>query len=204
MFTTVYVSTLREELTGEPLRRLLEDSRRRNAANGITGMLTVRGRRVIQLLEGERASVRELYARIAVDPRHDDVVTVWDSSNAERRFPDWSMAFDDLEEDADKALEQTWPEPSSADLSPDRPGGDDTDYIARRATALRRAMASGDRLVTSLAVILHGHRPQAVLTASGTKRVQCSECRVTQAEPADQYPCNTARNAIWALESTQP
>ncbi|RYY13842.1 MAG: BLUF domain-containing protein [Alphaproteobacteria bacterium] len=204
IFTTVYVSTLHEDLVGDQLEALLEQSRASNATSGITGMLTVRGRRVMQMLEDEEAVVRELYARIAVDVRHTDVVTVWDSGSATRRFPDWSMAFSDLEQGADDDLALLWPEPPAPQEPLTRRTGKDATYIARRATALRRAMVSGDQLITSLAVILDGHRPEAVLSPSGTTVVRCAECRPTETHGRAAYPCNTARNAIWALESTQP
>jgi hypothetical protein len=47
----------------------------------------------VQLLEGEEADVRATFGRIAVDPRHDEVEILFDSTTSARRFPEWSMAF---------------------------------------------------------------------------------------------------------------
>jgi hypothetical protein len=86
--TKMYVSTLRDDTSDEDLTALLTASRERNRQADITGMLVVRGRRVMQMLEGEHGAVQHLFARIAADQRHQDVVTVWDSRTLNRRFPE--------------------------------------------------------------------------------------------------------------------
>ncbi|HVR74977.1 MAG TPA: BLUF domain-containing protein, partial [Planctomycetota bacterium] len=48
------------------------------------------------VLEGEEDAVRALYARIAQDPRHRGLITLLQGPQAERQFPDSSMAFQDL------------------------------------------------------------------------------------------------------------
>lgn len=198
--TTMYVSTLEDEFTEHALNELLHTSRTRNEQAGITGMLIVQGRRVMQMLEGEHHVVRSLYDTISADSRHHDVVTVWDSSTTQRRFPDWSMAFDDLTGSQAQA-QQAWAAGTDrADLS-----GLPSDVLVpvrRRDVALRRALASGEQLVVSLAIILQGHRPERILSEVGVARLRCAECH---RGPLDGgYPCNTARNALWAIESTMP
>jgi hypothetical protein len=198
--TTVYVSTLAQEFTGEALEDLLDSSRGRNERIGVTGMLVVRGRGVLQMLEGEQSVVRRLYDTIAVDTRHHDVITVWRSRTARRRFPDWSMAFDDLD-GAETVAEQVCTfHPDSPDAS--NPSSEDVTYVRRRDVALRRAFVSGEQLVVSLAIILQGHRPEGVLGSDGAMRLQCAECY--RASSDGGYPCNTARNALWGIESTLP
>ena len=46
-----------------------------------------------QVLEGDRASVSDLFCRIAKDPRHRSVVIVEASAVAERRFDRWAMGL---------------------------------------------------------------------------------------------------------------
>jgi hypothetical protein len=195
IFTVVYVSTLDRDLRSGEIRELLETSRRNNADHDISGMLVFRGRRVMQVLEGEEADVRELYRSILADPRHHDVLTVWTSVHEQRRFPDWSMGFDELEIPSDRPA--SWPEPDLAALT-SSPTGDSEEYVRRRSEVLRDALVSSDRLVAALAVILHGHRPEAVLDDGAGTRVRCAECRPRASY--DSYPCPTARNAVQALE----
>lgn len=96
--TIMYVSTVSDEPIADALAALLNTSRTRNKQAAITGFLIMRGRRVMQMLEDEQNAVRRLYAVIAADRRHHDVVTVCNSKLGSRQFPDWSMAFDDLTE----------------------------------------------------------------------------------------------------------
>jgi hypothetical protein len=203
--TTVYISTLHEELSTDELDELLSTSRTNNARNGISGMLTVRGRDVMQVLEGDAENVRDLYARISQDPRHSNVVTVWASTHDARRYPDWSMGFDDLGTEPPAKTNGSWPAPDFLAIPTlGSASGDSSDFVSRRAQVLRRALFSGNRLMTTLGIILDGHRPETTLEPGGATTVRCSECRVFPGAIGDSYPCSTAKNAIWALEAVLP
>ena len=67
----------------------------RNPALGVTGALYFDGEQFYQVLEGEEATVTDLYARIRRDPRHGGVQTLWDGPIQRRRFGVWSMKFVD-------------------------------------------------------------------------------------------------------------
>ena len=96
VFQLVYSSAAVRPPTREALVELLEQARTRNAARKVTGMLLYRGGRFLQLLEGEEEVVRDLYATIARDVRHQRVTTLTESRRLLRRFPTWTMAFRDL------------------------------------------------------------------------------------------------------------
>jgi len=204
-YTLVYVSTLSKTMSDGDVEQLLDVSRSNNARHGVTGMLVFRGQRVMQLLEGDEGDVRALFRRISDDPRHTDVVRVWESTQHSRRFPDWSMRFDDLESLSRPLSDDPgWLEvdlSALADAAPSSPLSETKEYVQRRAGVLRRALVSGDRLVTTLAIILHGHRPEAVLEGDAVVHLHCAECRGASGGELDHYPCSTAKNAIWALEA---
>jgi hypothetical protein len=82
-------------MTRAALVELLEQSRQHNGAHDITGLLVYRDQAFVQVLEGERSVVEALYAKIAVDPRHEDVVLITSEQQVKRNFPDWSMGFHD-------------------------------------------------------------------------------------------------------------
>ena len=89
----VYQSAITAPL-GEPeLVALLTQSRAFNAAHGLTGVLLYNEREFLQLLEGPRAHVHAVFARIARDPRHNTVVKLADGPIAKRQFAQWSMGF---------------------------------------------------------------------------------------------------------------
>jgi len=97
LYTAVYVSSAVGTWGTLELSRLLEQSRAKNTALGVTGILLHREGSFMQVLEGEEDVVRPLYNVIAHDPRHADVVNVWTSLSPHRRFGDWSMGFRDLD-----------------------------------------------------------------------------------------------------------
>lgn len=77
------------------LADLLGKARAYNRDHGITGLLlfTPDGR-FMQLLEGDRPAVHELYHhRIEVDPRHADCHIITEAPCVSRCFTDWYMAY---------------------------------------------------------------------------------------------------------------
>ncbi|MFN0246407.1 MAG: BLUF domain-containing protein [Kofleriaceae bacterium] len=70
---------------------ILEQSRRNNPLRGITGVLCVGDNIFIQLLEGSRDEVCELFNTIVRDSRHTHVRILVFEEIAERRFANWSM-----------------------------------------------------------------------------------------------------------------
>lgn len=78
---------------GLALGRILEQSRNRNAAAGLTGALMLQDTWFVQLLEGEDAAVSEVFVRIGADARHGAVHVTTDFKAATRIFADWSMAY---------------------------------------------------------------------------------------------------------------
>ena len=73
------------------LDEILAQSRRNNPAQGITGMLCVSNNVFIQVLEGGRDEVCDLYNAIVRDPRHENVRLLSYDEVTERRFGAWTM-----------------------------------------------------------------------------------------------------------------
>jgi len=94
LHSLLYESQANQLLSKADLVALLDQSRRFNQAQAITGLLlyTTDGR-FFQVLEGEAAALTDLYARIAHDPRHRDVRLLVLEPLATRRFPTWGMGF---------------------------------------------------------------------------------------------------------------
>ena len=98
MFSIVYGSTATTRFGSIDLAELLTQCRVRNRSIGVTGMLMHEEGRFLQALEGPELVVRELMDRIEQDPRHDHVEVLAQETIASRRFPDWSMGYDRLDE----------------------------------------------------------------------------------------------------------
>ena len=87
----MYASRAAEGLKPDALSAIVRKSTAHNPAHGVTGVLCFSGTVFLQVLEGGRSQVSQLYNRIAADPRHHDVVLLTYEEIAERRFAGWSM-----------------------------------------------------------------------------------------------------------------
>ena len=87
----MYASRAVPSISQDALHGILRKSKTHNAGIGVTGVLCFSESIFIQVLEGGRNAVNELYLRIARDPRHTQVVLLCYEEIAERRFTGWSM-----------------------------------------------------------------------------------------------------------------
>ena len=87
----LYASRPAVPLTPDVLDAILEQSRRNNPLRGITGMLCMSDEVFVQVLEGGRDEVCELYNAIAGDKRHGHVRILAYEEISERRFGQWTM-----------------------------------------------------------------------------------------------------------------
>ena len=85
---------------------LHNDAMTRNAAFEITGLLIYVEGQFVQLLEGPRKRVLDLFQRIQTDSRHYDVSLIAESAVTKRAFDAWSMALCEFEEEAVDAQSQ--------------------------------------------------------------------------------------------------
>ena len=81
----MYASRAAEGLKPDALSAIVRKSTAHNPAHGVTGVLCFSGTVFLQVLEGGRSQVSQLYNRIAADPRHHDVVLLTYEEIAERR-----------------------------------------------------------------------------------------------------------------------
>lgn len=87
----LYASRAASEVTNEMAEAILEVSRARNPGLGITGVLCHGGDVFMQVLEGGRTPVNDLYNRIVRDARHEQVMLLHYREVPERRFGSWTM-----------------------------------------------------------------------------------------------------------------
>jgi hypothetical protein len=87
----LYASRASKEIDPSLVESILVQSRHHNTSAGITGILCYGGNIFVQVLEGNRRVVSQLYNRIARDPRHTDVEILLFEDISERRFSNWTM-----------------------------------------------------------------------------------------------------------------
>lgn len=93
LFRIVYVS----EATGSvgsglmPLIDIIGVSEQNNRRDHLTGVLMRHDGRFLQILEGARADLNRVMARVSKDRRHDNLRILSDQPILERLFPAWAM-----------------------------------------------------------------------------------------------------------------
>lgn len=87
----MYVSRAVPSVDQEALHAILKKSKANNPKIGVTGLLCYSEGIFLQVLEGGRSAVNQLYNRIAADPRHTNVELLTYEEIGERRFASWSM-----------------------------------------------------------------------------------------------------------------
>ncbi len=87
----MYASRAVPAVDQEELLAILKKSKTNNHKSGVTGALCFSEGIFLQVLEGGRNAVNQLYNRIACDARHTDVVLLNYDEIEERRFSGWSM-----------------------------------------------------------------------------------------------------------------
>ncbi len=89
----MYASRMAKGVDPDGLTRILDASKRNNAALGVTGVLCYSPAGFLQVLEGPPEAVNELYRRIVRDRRNEEATLLAYAETSRRRFPEWSMAY---------------------------------------------------------------------------------------------------------------
>lgn len=97
VYQLLYVSGATPKMRSSDLETILAASRANNAGLGVTGLLLFGDGTFIQVLEGERSTVRRLVEKIRSDGRHRNFMELVEREVGARSFPDWQMGFKRLE-----------------------------------------------------------------------------------------------------------
>jgi hypothetical protein len=89
----IYASEVAAPLTPAAVRGIVERARAANQRRRITGVLAFDSQSFLQVLEGEREAVSEVFCHIAKDSRHRRVQLLESVAVDERQFASWSMGF---------------------------------------------------------------------------------------------------------------
>lgn len=109
MYYKIYTSTANCEISDADLKGIIDSAERNNQRNNITGLLTYYDGLFIQMLEGEQDDVEKTLRRIAQDPRHHQVMILFEGETSKRHFPDWKMAMQVVDESTFKNIQSYEP-----------------------------------------------------------------------------------------------
>ncbi|MBC7525272.1 MAG: BLUF domain-containing protein [Flavobacterium sp.] len=94
----MYRSIAKHNFNASDIAKILKTARNFNSKNEITGCLLFHNNEFIQIIEGEKVALNELFAKIKKDERHSNVILLAETETKERVFPTWSMAYHELNE----------------------------------------------------------------------------------------------------------
>jgi hypothetical protein len=93
MYFLIYSSYAVPGLNEEELKSMLVQARERNKEHLVTGLLLYFDGKFLQLIEGEKQTIKQLYHNITNDERHSSIVLLKDGDIDVRYFADWSMGY---------------------------------------------------------------------------------------------------------------
>lgn len=96
-YRIIYRSEAAPNVTDADFRMIAMFSRMNNMRQKIAGLLLHYNGKIMQVLEGPEDAVRELYAKIKADTRHQNVETLMNQTVSEPVFSEWSMGFRPME-----------------------------------------------------------------------------------------------------------
>ena len=88
---------------------ILKSSTLNNSRLNVTGILFYKDGTFIQLIEGAKEVIKNLYKKISLDSRHEHLQIFWEGNSSQRSFPNWSMSLKDINE-LDSELQEEFKE----------------------------------------------------------------------------------------------
>jgi Sensors of blue-light using FAD len=89
----VYISILNGEYSQVEFENMSKQFAQNNSQTGITGILTCKGKHIMQYIEGESEDMNILWKKIENDRRHHGVKILYKGRSYTRLFSEWSMQY---------------------------------------------------------------------------------------------------------------
>jgi hypothetical protein len=93
LYHLIYTSTPGKLMADAELKILLNVSRQANIRFEVTGILVCLPDSYIQLIEGPKQHIEQLFKNIQRDTRHFRVTTLFEGPIKQRFYPGWAMAY---------------------------------------------------------------------------------------------------------------
>lgn len=92
-FAISYVSTANRDLDQEEVAELLELTEIRNNKEAVNGLLVYSGGNFFEVIVGEETKIKDLFKNIKVDPRHRNIMMVFEKEIDKPLFEDSEANF---------------------------------------------------------------------------------------------------------------
>jgi len=88
-----YVSTASRNLEEEKIENILRISEENNNKNNVTGLLLFSEGNFFQIVEGRKEDITELYKKIEKDPRHHNIIKLFEKRIHKEAFDGYKSDF---------------------------------------------------------------------------------------------------------------
>ena len=93
IYSLAYVSYAADNLTQEQINQVFNFTVNWNIDHKISGFLVHNNRNFVQLLEGDKNEIKDLFSRIAIDKRHKDIFLILEQEMPQRAFDGYKSGF---------------------------------------------------------------------------------------------------------------
>ena len=93
MYQLTYSSISSEGLKLEDLNNILEEAKSKNTKMDISGCLIHHNEYFVQIIEGNKRDVLEIFEKIKDDSMHHSIKLLWENIIDKRYFVEWNMAY---------------------------------------------------------------------------------------------------------------
>ena len=120
-FQLIYTCAFSKSLTHKDLDKVAQTYSKLNSENGITGLLLCKDGSALQVLEGKKEAVQQLYEDITAIPHVSSPLVLIKRMTSKREFLDWSMGFKNANETeaAFKLSARSFEDALSENISPE-------------------------------------------------------------------------------------
>ena len=98
-FQLTYHSVAKPDISPEDIKEIMKVSAKNNAELDVTGCLIYHNKFFLQILEGEKETVLELFDKIKLDHRNHQITLLSTDESQFRIFKEWAMAFCHIDDD---------------------------------------------------------------------------------------------------------
>ncbi|WP_430468554.1 BLUF domain-containing protein [Winogradskyella ouciana] len=95
-YSIIYQSKSQSHFAPMDIELMLMKAKRKNKRLKITGCIVYADNKFIQLIQGPKDAIIDLYKEIKADKRHFKVITLLEQSTEQKIWSDWSMAMLDF------------------------------------------------------------------------------------------------------------
>ncbi|MBO6879639.1 BLUF domain-containing protein [Winogradskyella sp.] len=103
-YSVIYQSKSQSHFAPMDIELMLMKAKRKNKRLKITGCIVYADNKFIQLIQGPKDAIIDLYKEIKADKRHFKVTTLLEQSTEQKIWSDWSMAMLDFSGNAKQVM----------------------------------------------------------------------------------------------------